>query len=209
MIPLHDMLSSALSFAGASRDPHYRRAKWARVAACLYSELPASETTTAAVLSAAARCIDAPVVVRVLVSAIWCVHGDDARVAAWTLKLVERACAEGHVRTVVTLVDLLTCMAGFDGVLSAETVAALLAAASDRRCHANLYHLAWQYEHRFGHAGSPAWARQLLDDPLVDGADRPPRTTFRVCPACRVTPVWAAGLMARAEARGGRTYRGG
>src|SRR5262245_2228641 len=96
-----DMLVGALSGACDGTLLESERGRWARVAACLLGELPVDETTTAAMLSTATRCLDAPAVVRTLVSAIWCVHGDGPNVAGWTAKLVERACAAGHVRTVV------------------------------------------------------------------------------------------------------------
>ena len=102
-----DMLVGALAAACDATLSEGERDQWARVASCILGELPATETTTATALSAATKCLDTPTVVRVLVSAIWCVHGDGPKVAAWTAKLVDRARAEGHVRTVVTLVDLL------------------------------------------------------------------------------------------------------
>jgi hypothetical protein len=199
---MKDMLVVALAAACDDTFSEREREHWACIAGCILGVLPAAETTTAAILSAATKCLDVTEVVRVLVSAVWSVHGDEPSIAAWTSKLVERARAEGHVRTVVTLVDLLTCMAGFDGVLSPETESALLAAAADPRCHAELFDAAWQYEHRFGAAVSPTWVTQFLNDERVlAGARHVPRPTTRACPACRVTPVWAWGLMRRAARR--------
>jgi len=98
-----DMLAGALTAACERALSDRERELWACVGACVLGELPAAEPTTTAALSAATKCLDAPKVVRVLVSAVWCVHGDEPSVSAWTKKLVERARAEGHVRTVVTL----------------------------------------------------------------------------------------------------------
>ena len=93
-------------------------------------------------------------------------------------------------------------MSGFDGVLPPDTETALLASAADLTCHVGLFDLAWQYEHRFGAAGSPTWVGQLLNDERVlAGARHVPRPATRACPACRVTPVWASGLMRRAARR--------
>ena len=83
------MLVGALAAACDATLSDRERERWAYIASCIFGELPAAETITAGLLSAAAKCLDAPEAVRVLVSAVWCVHGDGPNVAAWTLKLVE------------------------------------------------------------------------------------------------------------------------
>jgi hypothetical protein len=70
------MLVIALAFACDRTLSGREREQWAPVAACLLGALPADESTTAAMLSEATKCLEAPAVVRVLVSATWCVHGD-------------------------------------------------------------------------------------------------------------------------------------
>jgi hypothetical protein len=197
------MLVGALTSVSDARLPRCQRVKWARVAACTFSELPPTENITATVLVTATKCLDIPVIVRVLLGAVWGTYGGDARVAGWAMKLSDSARARGQLPTFVTLMELLVQMEHFTGDLSTETVNTLVEAAADQRCHVGLFDVAWYYEQRFGPSGvSPAWVRQVLDDPCVlEGARSISRSTCRVCPCCRVTPIWASGLMARARRR--------
>jgi len=183
------LISAALVDVGDARLPRPFRVRAAHLVAYLHPDA-ASETTTAEVLAMAMRCLSMTSIAQTLVFGIWRAYGKDSRVATWTAKLVERACAQDHRRTAATLCELLGWMEGLDGRLSEETGRMLAGFASDPQCQLPLFDFAWRYEHRFGTTGVPAWVAQIREDPRVlKGAAVVPAGTSRPCPVCRVMPL--------------------
>lgn len=183
------LISAALVDVGDARLPRPHRVRTAHLVAYLHPDA-ASEATTAEVLAMAMRCLSVTSIAQTLVSGVWRAYGEDPRVATWTAKLVERACAQEHRRTAATLAELLGWMESFDGRLSEETGRRLAGFAWDPQCHLALFDFAWRYEHRFGAAGVPMWVTQIREDPRVlKGASVVPARTRRLCPVCRLVPL--------------------
>lgn len=183
------LISEALVDVSDARLPRPHRVRAAHLVAYLHPDA-ADETTTAAVLATAMRCLPFTAIAQTLVHGVWRAYGEDPRVAMWTVKLVERACARDHRRTAATLADLLGWMESFDGRLSEETGRRLAGFAWDLQCQLPLFDFGWQYEHRFGAAGLPAWVVQIREDPRVlKGAAVIPARTSRRCPVCRLVPL--------------------
>lgn len=183
------LISAALVDVGDARLPRPHRVRTAHLVAYLHPDA-ASETTTAEVLATAMQCLSFTAIVQTLVHGVWRAYGEDPRVAMWTVKLVERACAQDLRRTAATLCELLGWMDGFDGRFSEELGRKLAGFAWDPQCHLPLFDFAWRYEHRFGATGLPAWVAQIREDPRVlKGAAVVPARTSRPCPVCRLVPL--------------------